>query len=576
MDDDWPNCDAEAVVAALSARYRFSRANAVQLLRDQGILRPRAEAEAGDDDEEKEQEEQEEQEEQDDDGIIPMLGQDLVNAAADEDDDVEEEESVEASGEESEHGHGSRWESDGASGEESEHGSDSDYPDPCCASGRCAGGGSGGGKVGKVARAKPRRGPSKASAVASQVILALFLATLKMVAEEEMEKREQACRAAAGFALSRIPGQNTGDAGWREGYHAMVAALVASEVARDGAWLQDVGKYNDLSCLACGNVTNFSTRSTLIEHYMGVHRDHCPGREEMEQLVGGGGGGGGEEGGGGGASQEEGSAGAEAYPTVVAHKHPTREAGADIKKHMKDSGTLGTYLCSSCGVAVRRHAIRLTSYFWGVKEWLYRSAAAAGGVAAAGAGAAGAAVGGSAGGAAAGGATSDGAVGAGSRFSEFLSPEAARQLLERLVGRGNGKAAAVLKLLAGDLSVHVTLAGELFVGTSMTMTPPDRWVAACNPAWTEHATGKSIAIGTLGGLTLRAARCDSAAAGAKSLEHALVTCGSGSLFVLEGNLARCALAAGEPAFGPPPDFHQSVLSSVVSVEEPCTAACKFR
>ena len=38
-------CDAEAVVAALSARYRFSRANAVQLLRDEGILRPRAEAE---------------------------------------------------------------------------------------------------------------------------------------------------------------------------------------------------------------------------------------------------------------------------------------------------------------------------------------------------------------------------------------------------------------------------------------------------------------------------------------------------------------------------------------------------
>ena len=32
MDDDWPNCDAEAVVAALSVRYRFSRANAVQLL----------------------------------------------------------------------------------------------------------------------------------------------------------------------------------------------------------------------------------------------------------------------------------------------------------------------------------------------------------------------------------------------------------------------------------------------------------------------------------------------------------------------------------------------------------------
>ena len=42
MDDDWPTCDAEAAVAALSARYRFSLPNAVQLLRDQGILRPRA------------------------------------------------------------------------------------------------------------------------------------------------------------------------------------------------------------------------------------------------------------------------------------------------------------------------------------------------------------------------------------------------------------------------------------------------------------------------------------------------------------------------------------------------------
>jgi hypothetical protein len=39
---------------------------------------------------------------------------------------------------------------------------------------------------------------------------------------------------------------------------------------------------------------------------------------------------------------------------------------------------------------------------------------------------------------------------------------------------------------------------------------------------------------------------------------------------------RCAPAAGEPAFGPPPDFHQSVLSSVVSVEERFTGACKFR
>ena len=36
--DDWETCDVEAAVAALSARYRFSRANAVQLLRDGCIL----------------------------------------------------------------------------------------------------------------------------------------------------------------------------------------------------------------------------------------------------------------------------------------------------------------------------------------------------------------------------------------------------------------------------------------------------------------------------------------------------------------------------------------------------------
>ena len=41
--DDWNACDAEAVVAALSVRYRFSRANAVQLLRDEGILPQRDE-----------------------------------------------------------------------------------------------------------------------------------------------------------------------------------------------------------------------------------------------------------------------------------------------------------------------------------------------------------------------------------------------------------------------------------------------------------------------------------------------------------------------------------------------------
>ena len=54
--DDWAACDAEAVVAALSVRYRFSLANAVQLLRDRGILPQREEEE--EDEEEVEEEEE--------------------------------------------------------------------------------------------------------------------------------------------------------------------------------------------------------------------------------------------------------------------------------------------------------------------------------------------------------------------------------------------------------------------------------------------------------------------------------------------------------------------------------------
>jgi hypothetical protein len=74
--DDWNACDAEAVVAALSVRYRFSRANAVQLLRDEGILPQR--------DEEVEDAEEWEDEGSEDDGalVIPMPGQDLIAVGA--------------------------------------------------------------------------------------------------------------------------------------------------------------------------------------------------------------------------------------------------------------------------------------------------------------------------------------------------------------------------------------------------------------------------------------------------------------------------------------------------------------
>ena len=82
MDGDWERCDAEAVATALSARFRSSRANAVQLLRDEGtlILRPHAEADEDDDIEEAEGWCSEEEEV--DDVIIPMPGQDLVSAGA--------------------------------------------------------------------------------------------------------------------------------------------------------------------------------------------------------------------------------------------------------------------------------------------------------------------------------------------------------------------------------------------------------------------------------------------------------------------------------------------------------------
>ena len=84
MDDDWARCDAETVVAALSVRYRFSRANAVQLLRDEGILLPRAEAKHDDDVEEAEgwSSEEEDDEEHDPAVIISMPGQDLVSVGA--------------------------------------------------------------------------------------------------------------------------------------------------------------------------------------------------------------------------------------------------------------------------------------------------------------------------------------------------------------------------------------------------------------------------------------------------------------------------------------------------------------
>ena len=72
--DNWAACDAEAVVTALSVRYRFSRADALQLLRDQGIL-PQREAEEDDVEEAEDWESDEEDEEEGEDLIIMMPGQ---------------------------------------------------------------------------------------------------------------------------------------------------------------------------------------------------------------------------------------------------------------------------------------------------------------------------------------------------------------------------------------------------------------------------------------------------------------------------------------------------------------------
>ena len=82
--DDWAACDAEAVVTALSVRYRFPRANAVQLLRDQGILPQREAAveEEEDDVEEAEDWESEEEEDTVETQIIMMFGHELVTSSA--------------------------------------------------------------------------------------------------------------------------------------------------------------------------------------------------------------------------------------------------------------------------------------------------------------------------------------------------------------------------------------------------------------------------------------------------------------------------------------------------------------
>ena len=80
--DDWAACDAEAVVTALSVRYRFSRANAVQLLRDQGILPQReAAAEEEEEDDVEEAEDWESEEEAVEDQIIMMPGHELITSS---------------------------------------------------------------------------------------------------------------------------------------------------------------------------------------------------------------------------------------------------------------------------------------------------------------------------------------------------------------------------------------------------------------------------------------------------------------------------------------------------------------
>jgi len=373
----------------------------------------------------------------------------------------------------------------------------------------------------------------------SQLMVALLIVLHQVADEADPVVRKHKVKIVSGYVAARHVSQNGKDGAknvaWSEGLRALEAVLAEADQADAEDGLDGGGGETDqLCCRGCG--AKFRSREAQIGHYMEVHHDECSGLETMQNL----------------ARDEpsvdvdgdiDGSGTTRIFPSVVAHEHATVEASGTVKEHMQKGGArkLGRIDCASCSCAARLDAVRLTSYFWGVKMALYGAAWTA---------------------------KAAGADGAG--FHEFLSLRAMELLLGRL-GRLPHEVSTILNGLAASPGTHLTLPGTLFVGTSKTVVPPERWEGVCDPTWLSLATGKCIAIGTLGSITLRVARGDAGTVGGPvSLEHALVGSSRAPLFVLEGTLKTSGAGDGAPR------FHKAVLSSVVSVEEPHKASCKCK
>ena len=390
----------------------------------------------------------------------------------------------------------------------------------------------------KKTRKADRRGTGSVHTVMSQLMVALVIVLHQVAEEVDPVVRKHKANIVSGYVAARHVSQNGKDGAknvaWSEGLRALEAVLTEADLADAEDALEGGDDETDqLCCRGCG--AKFRSREALIGHYMEVHHDECAGLETMQALARG-------------EVEVEvdvdgdvGSASTLVFPSVVAHEHATVEASGAVKEHMQEGSARkpGRVDCASCSCAARLDAVRLTSYFWGVKVALYGAAWTA---------------------------KAGGADGAG--FHEFLSLRAMELLLGRL-GRLPHEIRAILNGLAASPGTHLTLPGTLFVGTSKTVVPPERWEGVCDPTWLSLATGKSIAIGTLGSITLRVARGDAGTVGGPvSLEHALVGSSRAPLFVLEGTLKTSGAGDGAPR------FHKAVLSSVVSVEEPHKASCQ--
>ena len=369
------------------------------------------------------------------------------------------------------------------------------------------------------AQRKSRRlGPKQHSAIAGQVALALMLAIFQVRDAESPEERERICSTVVSFAAERWPPKDRKGEKFREAGRALAAA-----VEEDCGGLAQEDEEGTTGCRCHGCDTACSNREELIDHYMVVHAAECPGYSTMVALLP--------------APEEEmvdvegGGTVDHGFPTVVAHTHktevaaPTSAAGAAMSRGRVRK--LGWVKCPNCPAFARRDAVRLADFWMTVKDHLYGDKD--------------------------------------TTFHEFLSRQAVGLLLRRL-GRTWAEIAEICHGLCSDEGAHIIIPGELFLGTSKTARPAGRWANICNPAW-PRADGKSYSVGTLSALTLRVARSDVQVTGSdKSLEHDLVSCGGARFFVLEGTLKR--FEERDEAH-----FHPSVVSSVVSVEEPHRSGC---